>query len=67
MELFSLSEVAKRLGVMPYRNAYLHTTGKLPEPVRFLGKRAYSEADIRVIASHFGIETGEEPDKGDEC
>ncbi len=52
---------------MPYRIAYLHTTGKLPEPERFLGKRAYSEADIRVIASHFGIETGDEPDKGDEC
>jgi len=67
MELFSLSEVAKRLGVMPYRIAYLHTTGKLPEPERFLGKRAYSEADIRVIATHFGIEPGDESEKGDEC
>ena len=67
MELFSLREVAKRLGVMPYRIAYLHTTGKLPEPERFLGKRAYNEADIQVIATHFGIETGDEPGKGDEC
>ena len=62
-----MSEVARRLGVMPYRIAYLHTTGKLPEPERFLGKRAYSEADVQFIAAHFGIETGEEPGKGEEC
>lgn len=67
MERFSLSEVARRLAVMPYRITYLHATGKLPEPERFLGKRAYTEADIRGIATHFGIEIGDQPDKGDEC
>lgn len=65
--MFSLGQVAKRLGVRPYRIAYAHTIGAIPEPRRFLGKRVYSPADEAVIGRYFDVHPGEEPDKGDQC
>lgn len=65
--MFSLGQLAKRLGVRPYRIAYAHTIGAIPEPRRFLGKRVYSPADESVIARYFNVQPGPEPEKGDQC
>jgi hypothetical protein len=66
-EMYSLGQVAKRLGVRPYRIAYAHTIGAIPEPKRFLGKRLYTPSDEAVIARHFNVQPGPEPEKGDQC
>lgn len=52
---YSLSEVARLLGLQGYRIAYAHTTGAVPEPPKFCGKRAYTLDDVRRVAAHFGI------------
>ena len=55
--IFSLGQVAKMLGVQPYRISYAIETGKLPEaPFHFLHKRCFTEADIRGIAGFFRVE-----------
>jgi hypothetical protein len=66
-EMFSLGQLARRLGVRPYRITYAHTIGAIPEPQRFLGKRVYGPADETVIARYFGVQPGREPDKGKQC
>ncbi len=52
---YSLSEVARLLGVKGYRIDYAHKTGSIPEPMRFCGKRVYRGTDVERIASHFGV------------
>jgi hypothetical protein len=67
-EMFSLRQVSKRLGVAYWRISYAHASGAVREPVsRFAGKRLYTEADVSALAQHFGVQPGEEPEKGDEC
>ncbi len=56
MELKSLTEVARLLGVQPYRITYCHLIGAVPEPTKVCGRRAYSETDINRIAGYFGEE-----------
>ena len=56
MRIYSLGEAARLLGVPSHRLTYTHTSGKVPEPERVLGKRAYRAEDIRALAVHFGIE-----------
>jgi DNA-binding transcriptional MerR regulator len=51
----SAGEAAKLLNVKVYRLSYAHSIG-VQEPERFCGKRAYSAADIRILAEHFGLE-----------
>lgn len=51
-----LSEVAKLVGVQPYRIVYAHVSGAIQEPSRFCGKRAYGEEDVRRVAEYFGVE-----------
>lgn len=54
---FSTGQVAKLLGLQAYRIGYAHATGQLAEPAfRFLDKRVYTEADVRRVAEHFGID-----------
>lgn len=51
----SLGEVAKRLGVPPYRIAYVLVNGKVPDcEHRFVGRRAFTEQEIRILAEYFG-------------
>jgi hypothetical protein len=67
-EMYSLRQVSKRLGVAYWRVSYAHASGAVREPVsRFAGKRLYTEADVAALASHFNVQPGEEPDKGDPC
>ncbi len=56
--LFSLGQLSRLLGTKAYRIAYAHSTGAIPEPHRFCGKRAYSAADVRLIAANFGVVIG---------
>ena len=45
----STGEVARRLGVQPYRLHYLVTTGRVPEPaLRVAGKRAWTNAELQA-------------------
>lgn len=54
--IFSTGQVAKILGVQPYKIAYAIETGQLPEAeFSFLHKRCFVEADIRRMADHFGV------------
>lgn len=53
-EFLSLGKVAKRLGISPYRIAYAIVNGKVPECQHwFVGRRAFSESEIRVIEEFF--------------
>lgn len=52
---FSLGEAARMLGVPPYKITYGHAVGKLPEPARLLGKRAYRQNDLAALARYFGV------------
>jgi DNA-binding transcriptional MerR regulator len=57
---YSLSEVAKLLGKMPYQITYLITTGKIPEVQRFAGRRQFSTSDVRRLRRHFAKQTNKE-------
>lgn len=55
--IYSIGEVARLLGLQIYQISYAHSTGQIEEPgLRFCGKRAYTDLDIRQIAEHFEID-----------
>jgi DNA-binding transcriptional MerR regulator len=57
-QVFSMKEVAERVGVAPFKINYAISNGLIPEPVlRFAGKRVFSEEDLARIANHFRKET----------
>ena len=61
MELLSLRDCARRLGVASHRIAYAHEAGLLPDVhLRVAGKRIYTTADLRRVAEYFGIELDKE-------
>ena len=63
-EHYLLNEVAKRLGVRPYRIAYAIAVGHIPEPqTRIANKRIFCDADIERLATHFGIGLGGKPSR----
>jgi DNA-binding transcriptional MerR regulator len=54
---YLLKDVAKVLGVKPYRVGYALATGLVPEPeTRIANKRIFDDEDIRRLAAHFGVE-----------
>jgi DNA-binding transcriptional MerR regulator len=54
--IYSTGEVAKRIGIQPYRITYAITSGAISDAsYRFLGKRCFSEKDIERIAAYFGV------------
>jgi DNA-binding transcriptional MerR regulator len=55
-----IGELAREIGVQPYRIAYAHHHGRLPEPPRVGGKRVYDEAMTEVVKAYFAGK-----DKGD--
>lgn len=53
-KFLSLGEVAKRLGVPPYRIAYAIVNGKVADCEHwFVGRRAFSEPEIQRLAEYF--------------
>ena len=44
------------LNVEPYRIVYLLSSGQLPEPPRFGGRRVFSPEFVEEIAKKLGIE-----------
>jgi hypothetical protein len=52
---YTLTEVAQHLGLKYYRIAYQHKVGKLAEPLKAGGRRAYGPDDVRRVAEHFGV------------
>jgi len=52
---YLIGDLAKRLGVRPYRIAYLYTTRRLPEPLRIGNRRLFREADARLVAKALGL------------
>jgi hypothetical protein len=56
---FLLRDVARRLGVKPYRIAYALSVGHVPEPeMRISNKRVFQAEDIDRLAEHFGTDRG---------
>lgn len=51
--MFSISEVALRIGIKRHRISYAHQMGYLPEVARFQGARLYTEDDVRVVEEYF--------------
>jgi DNA-binding transcriptional MerR regulator len=54
VELLSIRDVGRRLGIAPHQIAYAHTQERLPEPqFRVAGHRIYTPADIEKVATYF--------------
>jgi DNA-binding transcriptional MerR regulator len=51
--MYSIGEVAQRIGVERFRISYAHQMGYLPEVARFQGARLYTEDDLRVVEAYF--------------
>ena len=54
-DYYTLTEVAHQLGLKYYRIAYQHKVGKLAEPLKAGGRRAYGPDDVMRVAEHFGV------------
>ncbi|MDY0168578.1 MAG: MerR family transcriptional regulator [Thermoguttaceae bacterium] len=50
-ELFTIGDVARRLGVPQHRIAYLLQRGRVPEPFRLSGRRTFTQRDMTHIAN----------------
>jgi DNA-binding transcriptional MerR regulator len=60
MNIYSTGQVAHLLNLKIHQLAYAHATGQVAEPpLRFLGKRVYTEADVRRVAEHFGLKVAD--------
>lgn len=54
-----IGELAREIGIQPYRIAYAHRHGKLPEPPRVGGKRVYDEEMTEMVKAYFtGMDDG---------
>jgi len=51
---YSLKDVAKILGVKPFRISYALSNGYLPEPLeRITNRRMFSENDLKLAREYF--------------
>ena len=56
--MFSLGEVAQKIGVAPFRITYSITTGLVPDAsMRFAGRRVFTQEDVQRLALHFGVQS----------
>lgn len=58
--MYSIGEVARRLGVKRFRISYAHQIGYLPEVARFQGTRLYTEDDLRVVEAYSEAKGGKD-------
>ena len=55
--LFSVSDLAHKIGVPEHRITYAHRIHRLADaPMRIAGRRIYTEADLHRIAEYFGVQ-----------
>jgi len=55
-QLFSTGQVARLVGIPSCKIGYAHANNDLAEPAqRVMNKRLYTAADLRRVASHFGV------------
>jgi len=50
-QLYTISDVAKRLDVPQHRIVYLIQRGRVPEPFRLSGRRIFTQRDVDRIAN----------------
>lgn len=56
MQLFSITDCARIVGIDEGRIHYAHRSGKISDPSHFVaGKRIYTEADVQRVADFFGV------------
>ena len=66
IELCSIRDVGKRLGIAPHQIAYAHAQERLSEPeYRVAGKRIYTLADIEKVAAYFAEKNRKKDSHGD--
>jgi DNA-binding transcriptional MerR regulator len=51
--MYSISEVARRIGVKRFHISYAHQMGYLPDVARFQGSRIYTEGDVKMVEAYF--------------
>ena len=56
--MFSISEVARRIGVKRFHISYAHQMGYLPDVGRFQGARVYTEEDVKMVEAYFLAKAG---------
>ena len=55
--LFSIAEIADKVGVAEHKITYAHRTRRLGDAsIRLSGRRIYTEADLHRIAKYFGVQ-----------
>jgi len=65
IELLSIRDVGKRLGIAPHQIAYAHSQERLPEPqFRVAGKRIYTADDVAMVAKYFAEKIRKDSDGG---
>jgi hypothetical protein len=54
-QIYSKSEVVQLLGIKPYQIDYALSIGRIPEPNRICGRRAFRWREIVALAEHFNV------------
>ncbi len=66
IELLSIRDVGKRLGIAPHQIGYAHAQERLPEPqYRIAGKRIYTADDVAMVAKYFAEKNRKKVSHGD--
>jgi len=56
-EIYSLGQVAKEIGIAPFRITYAISTGLVPDAkMRFAGRRVFTHRDVQRLAEHFDVD-----------
>jgi len=56
--MMSMSEVARLAMVAPHQVQYAFSRGRLREPIRVNGRRAFSQKDLEKIKQYFNRKDG---------
>jgi len=65
LQLFTITDCARLLGVAKHKLVYAYDTGKLPEIRLWVGgRRVFTARDLKDLADYFGVEC--DPDSTNE-
>jgi DNA-binding transcriptional MerR regulator len=51
--LYSTAEVSRLSAIPPHRITYAMSRGRIKEPVRLNGRRAFTERDVAMVKGYF--------------